>query len=289
MVEKKFFTEVVLLTKSYNLQDFKDWLHWHMDIIGFQRCHVFDNESSVDIKTECQKYGERVTYELVKGWPNQYALYNRYINNESPAWWVLPIDDDEFLYVSDIYRHNINLALFRLQEKYPDMVKLSMSWKNMFPLEDTKARSKSLIENAMGWSNSISESLFQYWRQDNRWIKTCVNTMCHWDWGKPYNGGHNPSIKNNKVPSHLPNGIIVNDCADFVLPPRTNLDLFVAHYQFKSDDEWRLKCTTRKSAANLSFNKNHPDIYSMLYKSTSPILCDDRLYKLLLYYKGKNA
>lgn len=24
MVEKKFFTEVVLLTKSYNLQDFKD-------------------------------------------------------------------------------------------------------------------------------------------------------------------------------------------------------------------------------------------------------------------------
>ena len=54
MVEKKFFTEVVLLTKSYNLQDFKDWMHWHMDIIGFQRCHVFDNESSVDIKSECQ-------------------------------------------------------------------------------------------------------------------------------------------------------------------------------------------------------------------------------------------
>ena len=67
MVEKKFFTEVVLLTKSYNLQDFKDWMHWHLDIIGFQRCHVFDNESSVDIKSECQKYGNRVTLDILDG------------------------------------------------------------------------------------------------------------------------------------------------------------------------------------------------------------------------------
>ena len=280
MVEKKFFTEVVLLTKSYNLQDFKDWMHWHMDIIGFQRCHVFDNESSVDIKSECQKYGDRVTYELVNGWPNQYALYNRYINNESPAWWVLPIDDDEFLYVSDKYKNNINVALLALQKKYPDMVKLSMSWKNMFPLEFTKTRTKSLIENAIGWSDKASEALFKEWRQDNRWIKTFANTMYQWYWGKPYNGGHNPSVQgsNERLVSFMADGTLVENCADSVYPPKTNIDMFVAHYQFKSDDEWRNKCTTRKSAANLSFNKNHPHVYSHLYQHTN---CFNKDYRLV--------
>lgn len=282
MVEKKFFTEVVLLTKSYNLQDFKDWLHWHMDIIGFQRCHVFDNESSVDIKSECQKYGDRVTYELVKGWPNQYALYNRYINNESPAWWVLPIDDDEFLYVSDKYKNNINVALLALQKKYPDMVKLSMSWKNMFPLEFTKTRTKSLIENATGWSDKASEALFNKWRQDNRWVKTCVNTIYTWFWGKPFNGGHNPSVSetNEKIASYMCDGSTILACADFIKPPKSNLDLFVAHYQFKSDDEWQMKCTKRISAANKSFNKNHPEVYKELYEHQNLFHCDARLVAL---------
>ena len=53
MMNKKYLTEVVLLTKSYNLQDFKDWMHWHLDIIGFDCAHIFDNESSVDIKSVC--------------------------------------------------------------------------------------------------------------------------------------------------------------------------------------------------------------------------------------------
>lgn len=106
MSNKCYLTEVVLLTKSYNPQDFKDWMHWHLDMIGFGHCHVFDNESSVDIKSVCDSYGDKVTYELVKGWPNQYALYNRYINNESPAWWVLPIDDDKsyWLYMNILKR-----------------------------------------------------------------------------------------------------------------------------------------------------------------------------------------
>lgn len=268
MVQKKFFTEVVLLTKSYNLQDFKDWMHWHLDIIGFQRCHIFDNESSVDIKSVCDSYGDRVTYELIKGWPNQYALYNRYINNESPAWWVLPIDDDEFLYVSDKYKNNINIALLTLQKQYPDMQKLSISWKNMFPAEFTQTRTKSLIENATAWSDQVSASLYKQWRQDNRWIKTVVNTMRKWYWGLPHNGGHNPTEQttNNRIPSYMCDGTIVKDCQDFVLPPKSNLDMFVAHYQFKSDDEWRMKCTKRKSAANQQFDKNKPNVYSNLYQ-----------------------
>ena len=282
MVDKKFLTEVVLLTKSYNLQDFKDWMHWHLDIIGFQRCHIFDNESSVDIKSVCDSYGDRVTYEMVNGWPNQYSLYNRYINNESPAWWVLPIDDDEFLYIGNKYNNNVNIALVALQKLYPDMVKLSMSWKNMFPMEFTKTRTKSLVENATGWSDKASESLYSQWRQDNRWIKTCVNTMHQWYWGIPHNGGHNPSeaVSNNKISSYLCDGTIIENCSDSIMPPRSNLDLFVAHYQFKSDEEWRMKCARRKSAANVAFNKQKPEIYTLLYNYQSMFQEDNRMVKL---------
>ena len=282
MVQKKFFTEVVLLTKSYNLQDFKDWMHWHLDIIGFQRCHIFDNESSVDIKSVCKSYGDRVTYELVKGWPNQYALYNRYINNESPAWWVLPIDDDEFLYVSGRYKNNINVALLKLQQRFPDMMKLSMSWKNMFPLTFTKTRTTSLIENATGWSNIVSESLFNEWRQDNRWIKTLVNTVHHWFWGRPHNGGHNPSEygTNNAIVSYMADGTVIRNCSDVVYPPKNELDLFIAHYQFKSDDEWKMKCANRVSAASTTFNKNKPLIYSLLYKPYKQFNVENKLVEL---------
>ena len=261
---KTKLTEVVLLTKSYNLQDFKDWLHWHLDIIGFDCCHVFDNESSVDIKSVCDSYGDKVTYELVKGWPNQYALYTRYINNESPAWWVLPIDDDEFLYVGDKYNNNVNELILTLQNKWKDMTKLSIGWRNMFPMEYTENRTKSLIENATGWSNVICKRLYNLWRQDNRWLKTLTKTTSKWHWGLPHNFGHNPTIGSTKIKSYLIDGRRVD--TDFSFPEAENSELFIAHYQYKSNAEWMSKCKNRKSPARTDFNKNKPMVYKELYK-----------------------
>lgn len=266
MSEKIYFTEVVLLTKSYNLQDFKDWLHWHLDIIGFDHAHIFDNESSVDIKTVCDSYGDKVSYELVKGWPNQYALYNRYINNESKAWWVLPIDDDEFLYIGEKYNHNVMDMLLALDQKYK-MNKLSIQWRNMFPFEYTKTRTKSLIENCNAWSNEACSAIFPLWRQDNRWIKTFTKNTGNWYWGIPHNGGHNPSHCATKVDSVMPDGRIVKNSADNIGSPINSFnDVYIAHCQYKSDDEWQMKCTKRISAANKSFNKNKPKVFSELYK-----------------------
>ena len=263
-MDKIYLTEVVLLTKSYNLQDFKDWLHWHLDIVGFNHAHIFDNESSVDIKTVCEEYGDRVSYEKVVGWPDQYNLYNRYINNESKAWWVLPIDDDEFLYIGDKFHNNVNEMIFILQDKWKDMKKLSIGWRNMFPIEYTEKRTKSLIENATGWSNEVCLKIFPMWRQDNRWIKTFTRTGDNWYWGIPYNGGHNPTIGNKFVNSRTIDGRQLT--GDSIIPCCNTDDLFIGHFQYKSNEEWVMKCTQRKSAANQSFNKNKPDVYKELYK-----------------------
>lgn len=279
---KTKFTEVVLLTKSYNLQDFKDWLHWHLDIIGFDHCHVFDNESSVDIKSVCDSYGDKVTYELIKGWPDQYSLYNRYINNESPAWWVLPIDDDEFLYVGDKFNNDINTMMLTLKKQYPEMKKLSMCWRNMFPLSYIKNRTKSLIENATGWSNDVCQLLRANadWRQDNRWFKTIVFNTGDLHWGLPFNSGHEPTHGSKNFDTYFIDGYKQCNDKGWILPPKNSDDLFIAHYQYKSDEEWQMKCTKRISAANKTFNKNKPLVYKKIYDYKEHFKNCDLLYKI---------
>ena len=277
MVKKNFFTEVVLLTKSYNLQDFKDWLHWHMDIIGFQRCHVFDNESSVDIKSVCDGYGDRVTYELVKGWPNQYALYNRYINNESPAWWVLPIDDDEFLYVSDKYKHNVNRFMLDNAKKHPDWCKICVGWRNMFPEKFTEERTNPhMVLNATGWSNEASA----IWQNGNAPIKTFVNTIYQYEWADKDNQHrtHNPFVIGNDQPGYTVSGEPILSCKQAGDTKGTE-DIILYHYQFKCNSEWKMKCAKRGSPGAKWFKKNFPEKYSELYNG-KPIHNDMRISTL---------
>jgi hypothetical protein len=257
MVEKKFFTEVVLLTKSYNLQDFKDWMHWHLDIIGFQRCHVFDNESSVDIKSVCDGYGDRVTYELVKGWPNQYALYNRYINNESPAWWVLPIDDDEFLWMKSFT--NVNQMLLHYQRKWSDMNKLSVRWENKFPKNPNARRGTMSLMDFNPVTNEQWATLFD---GGNKPVKTFVNTLQPVSYDIVTGETHNPR---NGVASYLCNGARLN--GNWYYGIQDDYELKILHYQYKSMEEWIKKCISRIDAGVKNrnyYNKSRERIWEAM-------------------------
>ena len=261
MIKTKL-TEVVLLTKSYNLQDFKDWLHWHLNIIGFDHCHVFDNESSVDIKSVCDFYGDRVSYELVKGWPNQYSLYNRYINNASQAWWVLPIDDDEFLYISDKYKNNVNEMILSTIEIHKDWNKICIGWKNLFPKEYIEERTNEhLILNATGWSDQASE----IWQAGNHPVKTFIKTTQKYEWSDRLgHSTHDPIINGKYAPGKTLYGIEVKNSWQ-VKPTPNNADVILYHYQFRNNKEWIYKCAKRKSAATKANWKNRPELYKKLY------------------------
>lgn len=252
MSNKCYLTEVVLLTKSYNLQDFKDWLHWHLDIIGFDHCHVFDNESLVDIKSVCDSYGDKVTYELVKGWPNQYALYNRYINNESPAWWVLPIDDDEYLWMKDFT--NVNDMILFYQDKWKDMTKLSIRWKNMFPKDPLADRgNKSLIE----FNSEENEKWANLFDGGNKPVKTFVNTRHKFNYSVANRQTHNP-IDDRK--SYLCNGDRL--VGNWYYGSGDN-ELKLLHFQFKSNKEWQWKCENRRRVSmkdSIGYNKFRKNI-----------------------------
>ena len=224
-------TEVVLLTKSYNLQDFKDWLHWHLDIVGFDHCHIFDNESIVDIKSVCDQYKDRVSYELVKGWPNQYALYNRYINNESRAWWVLPIDDDEYLWMRDF--SNVNDLILFYQSKWNDISKLSIRWQNMFPVDPSAERgTKSLME----FNTVQNEKWADLFDGGNKPVKTFVKTDRPTIWNVTYNTTHNPT---NGSLSYMCNGDRISGNWYF---GKGDDAIKILHFQYKSKKEWIVKC-----------------------------------------------
>lgn len=259
---KNYLTEVVLLTKSYNITDFLDWMHWHLDVIRFDHCHIFDNESTVDIKSVCDKYGDRVSYELVKGWPDQYKLYNRYINNESQALWVLPIDDDEFLYVSEKYNHKINDLLLDLNRLHKDWFKVSVGWRNLFPSKYTEERTNlHLVLNATGWSDQASE----VWQAGNRPVKTFVRTTHKFEWSDRIgHSTHDPLVNGQYQPSRTFEGKPVRNSWQLT-PTDGNSAMILYHYQFRSNKEWEYKCAKRISAGCKSFNKNFPDLYKKLY------------------------
>lgn len=267
---------MVLVVKAYNKQDFNDWLKWHLDVIGFEHCHIFDNESIVDIKSVCRSYGDRVTYELVGGWANQYALYERYINHESRAWWVLPIDDDEFVYVSDKYNHSINNVVLDLYDNHKELNKLSIGWRNLFPVAFTETRlDPHLVLNAVGWSDSASE----VWQAGNRPVKTFVKTTAYYEWSNRIgHSTHDPLVNGRYVPSRTIDGSVVNNSWQQA-PTKGTADLILYHYQFKCNKEWLYKCAKRKSPASKSFYKNFPKKYAELYDGYS-IDTDYRMAKL---------
>lgn len=248
---KKFFTEVVVLTKSYNIFDFKDWLDYHLNELKFDHCHVFDNESFVDVEKLCSSFQEKITYEKIIGWPNQYALYNRYLNNETRAEWVLTIDDDEFLWMKN-FKH-VNDMIYHYQQKWPDMVKLSVRWKSMFPNNPNEERKTSLMD----FCKNDNEKLADLFPGGNKPVKTFVKTDSKIEFSiLKQNQTHNPIVDGK--PSYMCNG--EKFFGNWFYGPYTDNELRLLHYQYKSKKEWEWKCLNRISASDKTTYKKFINI-----------------------------
>ncbi len=263
-MEFRYFSEIFLLTKTYNLQDLKDWLRWHLEVIGFDHVVLFDNESEEDVESFCKNLGDKVEYHKREGIPWQYELYNEYINANIKSRWVLPIDDDEFVYVSERYHHRVNEALQSLEAQYPEMNKLCIGWLNLFPEKFIEQRTLGLIENAAGYSHEAAS----FWAQGDVPVKTFCKMTQNYEWADRlgYHKTHNPfTVGKEMEPSYLCDGQQIMGSWQET-PTNPEADLFVAHYQFKSDQEWLWKCVNRKAPSNPLAFRNHPLYYRRLYR-----------------------
>ena len=186
----KYKTEAMLLTKYLNPDDLREWLDHHLNVCKFDRIHVFDNESSYDVKSICAEYGDRVTYELIEGQAYQYRLYDSYIECRSNAEWIMPLDDDEYLDIGDF--DSIYDGIMYYRNKFPHMDMLAIRWKHLFPKKFKEERTGKVLDYCTEENPELAKKFM--WLGDGT-VKTVVRRYgkIHYEetWENPC-GGHVP-------------------------------------------------------------------------------------------------
>lgn len=158
----------ILLTKYFhNGADFHEWCQHHFSI-GIDHVHVFDNESGFDLLSECNKYGDRISYEKVVN-PRQYQLYTNFIKG-CDADYVMPIDDDEYLWVS-AKLHNIKTAITYYMEKLGQLDVFGIRWLYRFPKKFHTERIGSVMDYCTQENDYLATRFYGY---GDRTIKCLV-------------------------------------------------------------------------------------------------------------------
>lgn len=230
-------TEAILLTRWLDEGRLREWLDWHLFHVGFDRAHVFDNESGYDVEGVCRGYGKRVTYERVKGYARQYRLYDTYINYRSSAEWVMPIDDDEYLDIGNF--GNVYEAVSYYYRKFPHLDVLAVRWKNLFPESFGTERNGKVLDYCTREDPELAKKFM--WLGDGT-VK-CLVRRCgpvHYEetWENPA-GGH--------VPKHscfhgalLPDGTNVSGCG-YLDGPIQDERMRLLHCRYTGKSDWGQK------------------------------------------------
>lgn len=265
MKDYKYTSEVILLTKNDYINEFRCWLDWHLNITKFDHAVIFDNESNANIKSVCDEFGDKVEYHLVIGWPDQYKLYNEQIKN-SKAHWILTIDDDEYLYIGDKYHHNVNEFLTYMYDVY-HVNKIYAMWLNLMSKDEMQSKSDLYINTHIYYSYEALRKIFKYWRADNGWGKCFSNTEYPHFYASHvcYSSGHIPKYTDGDNSAIYVDGKqVYKEWAPGGL--KLNTDCFIAHYQFKTLNDWLIKCS-RPVANNRALSiSRFAGVYNKLYE-----------------------
>lgn len=148
------------------------WIYWHKYIVGFDKIVIADNKSALCLNEICKMF-DGVEYFDARLYKNQSDFYNDYLSIYNEAEWVLPIDDDEFLYIPDQYDNKINTYIEKSGiNKYS---KVSFQWKSMYADNLYNNRPIDVIEYAQ-YCNPIETELEignVIWRSG--WVKTLLH------------------------------------------------------------------------------------------------------------------
>lgn len=281
--QKKYNTEIILVTNCNNLINCLLFLFWHLYIIKFDHIVIFDNSNDSVLKSYIKLFDKKITYIKKPGIIKQNECYNNWLL-QSNAQWVFPIDDDEFLYISDKYNNNINNLLSSLNKNF-NVTKYAFNWRLFYTLndlckDDHKKFFIDIFQYMFYYKNNIMKLPVGVLSDSH--IKTMVNTnyphlylddngnnrkdftidlnknnclkYCN-NISLPLGTVHNPITKVNNEFCHAFNTEYFYYCADFFYNNtliNKKSDVYLAHYHYKTPED-NLKKIQNFKFKNISF------------------------------------
>lgn len=264
--------EIILITKTRYEIELRTWLNWYLYILGFDKVTVYDNESFIDIKSICDSY-VNVTYNQIHGFVNQPFLYEEILKNRinSDVDWLCYLDDDEFLYIGNKYNNNIKIFIEYMIKEY-NCNKIGFPIVNFYSKEYLYKRNTEipLIQSHIYYSNYLPiEFINKVGIFRNNLIKCALKTKDTWSFFKKSREFfRNPKCNNL---DYINDAVLENGkrtrSPRVLLDRKLNTNCFVAHYQFRSDEEWKYKCKLGriKTRNNYLDNDDIIESYKQLY------------------------
>lgn len=254
-------SEVILLTKSRYANELECWLNWHLNIVKFDHVMLFDNDSPIDVDSIINKFPGKITCTHVHGWPNQYKLYNDYLENTEYKW-SITLDDDEYLYISDRYGGAIEGLINDLNSSHPSN-KYYIMWVNMLSKEAMQTHTGLFLNTHIYYSYSALNIRIPFSR--NNLGKCLHNNSIKYKYYYGSNRGHIPECDDKNDKTVLVNtGEEIN--SEVVNCEKPYTDCFIAHYQLKNRDDWMKKAFGANAGVygfKLTFLK---PVYDEVYK-----------------------
>ena len=177
-VQKTINSGCLLITNNINTYDIFVWCYFHLNIIHFDRIILIDNTEH-GLHRNLQKiFGYKIEYKHQPGTIYQNEIYNTYTNNTNIKW-LLPIDDDEYLYISEKYNNDINVFI-KEQQKLNPCDKYAFKWHIMFSKQPMKTRNftASILELFKYSFKNVPDKIYndKHVRYAFPFVKTLVNT-----------------------------------------------------------------------------------------------------------------
>lgn len=287
---KKYLSEILCITSNNNPNRFIDWLLWHACIIKFNHIIIIDNNSTYDIAQICNKINKNYNVNIdcirVDSQISQMEIYTEYCN-KSNAYFFLPIDDDEFLYISEKYHYNINEYLYLIHQKYPTFFKYTFNsyyafsdniiknyidtpFFNLYDKLYVSNETKTIVNTNLNHyyqPDTVNNVSVQYLDakfkdinynisyNDSLIVKTIRKnkTVSGDHLGSP----HNPITKLYNVYQHSldpQNNAIIPGIYNYFIDTNTkiNTEAFIYHFKYRTVEEYEYKINNRKKFKDLS-------------------------------------
>lgn len=289
----KYFSTCVLITNTNDMYNLIDYIFWHLNICKFDHILIINNNNEQNynnIKLVISLFDSTKVTFITDNNP-LYKIHSKIVNSFSSKY-IMFIDDDEFLYISDKFK-SINDIL----EHHIDYFKYSINWVHFFNnklLKTFDTRYNSYINTFKYYylkteykdikfnlvKTIYSTELNHHILSDN--IKTItvpsfLNTVTTtWNEIKPFTVHNGLTIFNNNIlPSYNLTNYKINynyDNADINDINIENSDIFLAHYKYTAINKIIYKLNKNrdyisiaKNSYNINYNINKIlDLYNSL-------------------------